>query len=79
MGAVVWQSGCKRVCAPWQGHDIPALTALSLPLPHAAMPRIAKIPHFRCLVGMNEKLKSLAVPKGILGAGDPPQSGTQGL
>uniref|UniRef100_A0A8D2M0K7 Sema domain-containing protein n=1 Tax=Zonotrichia albicollis TaxID=44394 RepID=A0A8D2M0K7_ZONAL len=67
------QSGCSRVCAPWQGRAFPALTALSLPFPRAAMPKIAKIPQFRCLLGMNENLQSLPVPKGTLGTGDTPR------
>uniref|UniRef100_A0A8D2NWT6 Semaphorin 4A n=1 Tax=Zosterops lateralis melanops TaxID=1220523 RepID=A0A8D2NWT6_ZOSLA len=64
----MWQLGSKSVCAPRQGHAIPALTALPLPFPHAAMPRIAKIPQPG---GMKMNLQSLAVPKGTLGAGKP--------
>lgn len=78
-GAVMWQWGCKRVCVPWQGQAFPALTALSLPFPHAAVPKIAKTLWFWCLLGMNENLQSLAVPEGTLGAGDVPQPGTSGL
>lgn len=78
-GCGLWQSGCKRVCAPWQGRATPALNALSLPFPHAAMLRIAKIPQFRCLVGTKENLQSLAVPEGTLGAGDPPSLAPRGL
>lgn len=64
---------------PWQGRAFPALPALSLPFPCTAMPRIAKIPQFRCLLGMNRNLQSLAVPKGTLGAGDAPNLAPRGL
>lgn len=72
----MWQLGSKSVCAPRQGHAIPALTALSLPFPHAAMPRIAKIPQPG---GMKKNLQSLAVPKGTLGAGKPSSLAPRGL